>query len=195
MTPYSVTRPQWGNYETLHVKLFLCKNTERHTAHTIVSWPNPKQWVILHTKGNPVGSSPFKSPLSLIGQGAHVHRDMVDISLELAFWLLVAWFPSNGCVNMRRSVLDATLPRSIHSNSGTCFGFVGFVPVVAMRIRIQTCNSIQWQLYYQVCCILWEQEAIFNKVIGFLYGLNYLHWLYLVKNTNNRAYVWCFKIS
>ena len=22
------------------------KNIERHTAHTIVSWPNPKQWVI-----------------------------------------------------------------------------------------------------------------------------------------------------
>ena len=25
------------------------KNNERHTAHTIVSWPNPKQWVIIHT--------------------------------------------------------------------------------------------------------------------------------------------------
>ena len=25
------------------------KNTEKHTAHTIVSWPNPKQWVIVHT--------------------------------------------------------------------------------------------------------------------------------------------------
>ena len=25
------------------------KNTERHTAHTIVSWPNPKQWVIVRT--------------------------------------------------------------------------------------------------------------------------------------------------
>ena len=24
-------------------------NTERHTAHTIVSWPNPKQWIIVHT--------------------------------------------------------------------------------------------------------------------------------------------------
>ena len=23
-------------------------NIERHTAHTIVSWPNPKQWVIVH---------------------------------------------------------------------------------------------------------------------------------------------------
>ena len=26
-----------------------CKNIERHTAHTIVSWPNPKQWMIVHT--------------------------------------------------------------------------------------------------------------------------------------------------
>ena len=25
------------------------KNIEKHTAHTIVSWPNPKQWVIVHT--------------------------------------------------------------------------------------------------------------------------------------------------
>ena len=25
------------------------KNTERHIAHTIVSWPNPKQWAIVHT--------------------------------------------------------------------------------------------------------------------------------------------------
>ena len=24
------------------------KITKRHTAHTIVSWPNPKQWVIVH---------------------------------------------------------------------------------------------------------------------------------------------------
>ena len=27
----------------------LHKNTERHTAPTIVSWPNPKQWIIVHT--------------------------------------------------------------------------------------------------------------------------------------------------
>ena len=25
------------------------KNIERHTAHTIGSWPNPKQWAIVHT--------------------------------------------------------------------------------------------------------------------------------------------------
>ena len=25
------------------------KNIERQTAHTIVSWPNPKQWIIVHT--------------------------------------------------------------------------------------------------------------------------------------------------
>ena len=25
------------------------KNAERHTAHTVVWWPNPKQWVIVHT--------------------------------------------------------------------------------------------------------------------------------------------------
>ena len=30
-------------------KLHCYKNIERHTAHTIVSWPNPKQWIIVHT--------------------------------------------------------------------------------------------------------------------------------------------------
>ena len=25
------------------------KHIERHTAHTIVSWPNPEQWVMVHT--------------------------------------------------------------------------------------------------------------------------------------------------
>ena len=25
------------------------KNIEKHTVHTIVSWPDPKQWVIVHT--------------------------------------------------------------------------------------------------------------------------------------------------
>ena len=27
---------------------FCHKYIERHTAHTIVSWPNPKQWIIVH---------------------------------------------------------------------------------------------------------------------------------------------------
>ena len=39
-------------YHKDHVsmKLYLLyKNIERHTVHTIVSWPNPKQWVIVHT--------------------------------------------------------------------------------------------------------------------------------------------------
>ena len=27
------------------------KNIERYTAHSIVSWPNPKQWVIVYVMG------------------------------------------------------------------------------------------------------------------------------------------------
>ena len=46
----------WYGYR-YHVTLCIChlhnlwchKNIERHTVHTIVSWPNPKQWVIVHT--------------------------------------------------------------------------------------------------------------------------------------------------
>ena len=29
--------------------VFFLKNIEIHSAHTIVWWPNPKQWVIVHT--------------------------------------------------------------------------------------------------------------------------------------------------
>ena len=32
-----------------HLNILSGKNIERHTVHTIVSWPNPKQWVIVHT--------------------------------------------------------------------------------------------------------------------------------------------------
>ena len=35
----------WG----IWVTIWDCKNTKRHTTHTIVSWPNPEQWVIVHT--------------------------------------------------------------------------------------------------------------------------------------------------
>ena len=31
--------------------LYIGKNIVRHTAHTIVSWPNPKQWLMIHTSG------------------------------------------------------------------------------------------------------------------------------------------------
>ena len=62
---FSSSRHQWtseiankitgGTCESLQLTLpitileYCNKNTERHTAHTIVSWPNPKQWVIVHT--------------------------------------------------------------------------------------------------------------------------------------------------
>ena len=32
-------------------RLGIDKNIVRHTAHTIVSWPNPKQWLMIHTSG------------------------------------------------------------------------------------------------------------------------------------------------
>ena len=39
------------NLNMLYVKIIVLphKNTKRHTANTIVSWPDPKQWVIVHT--------------------------------------------------------------------------------------------------------------------------------------------------
>ena len=34
---------------TSSTQQLIVKNIERHTAHTIVSWPSPEQWVIVHT--------------------------------------------------------------------------------------------------------------------------------------------------
>ena len=36
-------------FQLIDVSKRAYKNTERHTAHTIVSWPNPREWVIVHT--------------------------------------------------------------------------------------------------------------------------------------------------
>ena len=38
----------WMLYSLLNQFIWVYKNTEIHTAHTIVSWPNPKQRVIVH---------------------------------------------------------------------------------------------------------------------------------------------------
>ena len=45
---------KWIYTETVYhghysLRLVIGKNIERHTAYTIVSWPNPKQWIIVHT--------------------------------------------------------------------------------------------------------------------------------------------------
>ena len=43
----------WDLLYTCNLFLEICiyKNIVRHTAHTIVSWPNPKQWLMIHTSG------------------------------------------------------------------------------------------------------------------------------------------------
>ena len=51
----------------------LCrKHIERHTAHTIVSWPNPKQWVIVHT-----------SDLMIIRQSIYIHSIITEETSKL----------------------------------------------------------------------------------------------------------------
>ena len=47
---------------------------------------------------------------------------------------------------------------------------------------------------HQVRCIPWVHMGTFNKEIGFLCGLkNSLRWIYFVRNTYNRVYIWCCK--
>ena len=36
-------------HKRLQARFTYHKNIERHTAHTIVSWPDPEQWVTIHT--------------------------------------------------------------------------------------------------------------------------------------------------
>ena len=44
-----VTSPKVNELELLTLHAHKNTNIERHTAHTIVLWPNPKQWVTVHT--------------------------------------------------------------------------------------------------------------------------------------------------
>ena len=52
-TPALVQIMAWHRSSLQWRKPVICavahKNIERHTAHTTVSWPYPKQWVIVHT--------------------------------------------------------------------------------------------------------------------------------------------------
>ena len=51
----TVALARWSFYSQDYTVLLVLlmvqvdKNIERHTADTIVSWPNPKKWVIVHT--------------------------------------------------------------------------------------------------------------------------------------------------
>ena len=62
------------------------KNVNRHTAHTIVSWPNPKQWIIIHTN---TGGSPkyFTLPHALWSCYTTKYKIM-GLGSSLAFWVV-----------------------------------------------------------------------------------------------------------
>ena len=50
ITEMNYTKKNWAKEQSLpKFKWAVYKNIERHTADTIFSWPNPKQWVIVHT--------------------------------------------------------------------------------------------------------------------------------------------------
>ena len=47
---------------------------------------------------------------------------------------------------------------------------------------------------HQMCCILWEQAAIFNKGIFCCFFFQHsLHWIYFVNDKYNQIYVRCCK--
>ena len=71
---------------------FLChKNIERHTARTIVSWPNPKQWVIVHTSDLMMIIRQSIYPLRIINTYHHqVHYTTNSSFLEI--WQLKVQF-------------------------------------------------------------------------------------------------------
>ena len=61
------------------------KNIERHTAHTIVSWLNPKQWEIAHIR------FPFMtSPQELLQALENVHQE--HISYVNYTWISHEWY-------------------------------------------------------------------------------------------------------
>ena len=47
VTPFNKNQHYMKKQSILY--LVIHKNIVRHTAHTIAQWPNPKQWIIVHT--------------------------------------------------------------------------------------------------------------------------------------------------
>ena len=78
------------------------KNIERHTADTIVSWPNPKQWVIVHTSdlmmiirqsiyilSTEMGKLKTYSPTYFIMDNGE--KCYIILTVKWAWWLAMAW--------------------------------------------------------------------------------------------------------
>ena len=68
------------------------KNIKRHTAHTIVSWPNPKQWIIVHTsdlmmiiRQSNIFSQPSTGNWVNCKQGSHAFRMMKFLDFSRTF--------------------------------------------------------------------------------------------------------------
>ena len=64
--------------------IFLCKNIVRHTARTIISWLNPKQWLTVHTS----------DLMIIIRYSTHSHRQKTTLG-KLRTHSPIHWIQDN----------------------------------------------------------------------------------------------------
>ena len=114
------------------------KNIKRHTAHTIVSWPNPKQWVI--------------------GKGIHMnnttqlnHAYFENVSLLYSYRCCVIVFQ----IYMKYVISSLTWYQLSHRN---CLFFY-------LVYRLSIYHNIHYKIIYNLFCWIWYNEFCLYSAI------------------------------
>ena len=117
----------------------LCKNIERHTADTTVSWPNPKQWVIVNTS----------DLMMIIRQSIYIYIFSI-ITTEMS--KLKTYSPTYCIMDNRENLLNLT--HSTNDIWQEFYKFNAFRYVCAMMIMrwctVQT-NDLEAKTYPNIC--------------------------------------------
>ena len=124
-----VSTNNWWSLSTKGVSMSWChyKNIERRTAHTIVSWPNPKQWQMVHTSNyaNPVyGIATICHQVRWLRWG---HSSLFHTATSLLIWYKMFCMRD---ISYRLTWMEFINMFSVYAQSGTHSHFDWWIIVV-----------------------------------------------------------------
>ena len=67
------------------------KNIKRHTLHTIVSWPNPKQWIIVYNRCKNIRSTAFSAAVIIANHPLEFYEYCCYVKIKLSRYSGVVW--------------------------------------------------------------------------------------------------------
>ena len=67
------------------------KNIKRHTLHTIVSWPNPKQWIIVYNRCKNIRSTAFSAAVIIANHPLEFYEYCCYVKIMLSRYSDVVW--------------------------------------------------------------------------------------------------------